>query len=111
MKKLVRDLIPKLIRQSGRTPIVRQVTDLKEQKAVLFEKLDEEVQELKDGVSVEELCDVMEVLSTIALVNGWTPGEIVAAGTRKRWEKGGFSEFFICEFPNPPSPFEDADDS
>lgn len=69
--KLVRDCIPELIRQDGKTPITRTLTD-DEFKVYLEKKLDEEVKEFHESGKVEELGDILEVIYAIAEANGWT---------------------------------------
>ena len=93
MGKLVRDKIPDIIRDSGRTPVVTTLaTDA--YRTALTDKLREEVAELiaaKDAHAViEEAADVLEVLTAIAAEHGATLDTIVDIARRKRAERGGF---------------------
>jgi predicted house-cleaning noncanonical NTP pyrophosphatase (MazG superfamily) len=93
MGKLVRDLIPDIIRNDGRDPIVRR---LREDQAfhALAEKLLEEARELQQattpGDRLEEAADVYEVLLSIARSLGLTLEQVEAEASRKRQERGGF---------------------
>jgi len=63
--KLVRDLIPEIIRASGEEPITRVLNNeayLKE----LVKKLREECDEFEADLSLEELADVQEVVLALA---------------------------------------------
>ena len=70
--KIVRDLIPNIIENSGRTPIFRQLTG-EELNRALAEKLVEEAREVLeavlDGESIdrvaEELADLSEVIEAL----------------------------------------------
>lgn len=94
MGKLVRDMIPDIIRASGRTPHVTTLA-VHAYRMALHEKLDEEVRELitartTDAV-IEEAADIVEVLTAIAADRGATLDSILDAAQRKRAERGGFS--------------------
>jgi len=93
--KLVRDRIPEIVRASGRTPLVRQL-EADERLVALLDKLQEEVDELRDAATIadrtEEMADVFEVLLALAADLGldWSTVETVA--TTKRDERGGFTD-------------------
>ena len=92
--KLVRDLIPDLIRQSGRTVEVRYLTG-DELKAALGAKLIEEAQEAAEVVHsrkdlVEELADVREVVAAIMAAGGITEQELAETAAVKAQERGVF---------------------
>lgn len=59
--KLVRDNIPDIIKESGRTPIYRKF-DHMEYREYLNKKLYEEIEEYLIENQIEELCDVVEVI-------------------------------------------------
>lgn len=59
--KLVRDNIPDIIKESGRTPIYRKL-DHMEYREYLNKKLYEEIEEYLIENQIEELCDVVEVI-------------------------------------------------
>jgi predicted house-cleaning noncanonical NTP pyrophosphatase (MazG superfamily) len=90
--KLVRDLIPEIIKEAGGTPVTAQVegADLRE---ALRLKVLEEVNELVDADSehlLEEIADVYEVLRSIttSLSREWS--EIEELARQKRIERGAF---------------------
>ena len=92
--KLVRDLIPDLIRQSGRAVEVRYLTG-DELIAALGAKLIEEAQEAAAVVHsrtdlVEELADVREVIAALMVAAGITDQELVEAGVAKAQTRGSF---------------------
>lgn len=93
MGKLVRDRIPELISDGGRTPNVR-VLNAQEFDAALMDKLLEEVTELRDADSetrLEEAADVYEVLLAILDCQGLTAESLAVAAHDKRRRRGGFS--------------------
>jgi predicted house-cleaning noncanonical NTP pyrophosphatase (MazG superfamily) len=92
-RKLVRDLIPEIIRTSGGQPVTRILGDA-EYRDALAEKLREEVAELEQAErrhKLEEIADIFEVLSAIAASEGHTLDEVQSAAEAKRVEKGGFA--------------------
>ncbi len=92
--KLVRDLIPDLIRQSGRTIEVRYLTG-DELMAALGAKLIEEAKEAAEAVRsrkdlVEELADVHEVIAALMAAGEITDREVADAVVAKAQERGAF---------------------
>jgi predicted house-cleaning noncanonical NTP pyrophosphatase (MazG superfamily) len=92
--KLVRDLIPDLIRQSGRTVEVRYLNG-EELIAALGAKLVEEAQEAAQVVQsrkdlLEELADVREVIAALMAARGITDHELAEAAVTKAQERGAF---------------------
>ncbi len=92
--KLVRDLIPDIIRKSGRDPEIRQLGG-DELIAALGAKLVEEAQEAADVVGsrddlVEELADVREVMAALMAVRGITDQEVADAAAAKARDRGSF---------------------
>lgn len=63
--KLVRDRIPEIIAEKGKKSSTRKLSD-DEYSNELMKKLDEEIDELKKDLSIEELADVLEVVYAIA---------------------------------------------
>jgi len=92
--KLVRDRIPEIIKKDGQKANVRVATD-QEYEAKLFEKLNEEVSELVDSKSVDEMSDVYEVLEAIAKKLGFGQGEIIKLKNKKAKERGRFERRII----------------
>jgi predicted house-cleaning noncanonical NTP pyrophosphatase (MazG superfamily) len=94
MGKLVRDFIPAIIRESGKSPVVR-ILSSDEFEDALREKLVEEAQEATTadhGQLLEELADIWEVVLALASVHGWEDEDIWASANAKRKERGGFRE-------------------
>ena len=92
--KLVRDLIPEIIKSSGKVPITCQVSgpDLI---AALRVKAKEEVDELFEAEHqqlLEEIADVYEVLRALVVCENHTWSEIEEIANAKRVERGGFMD-------------------
>ena len=91
--KLVRDLIPEIIKSSGKVPITCQVSgpDLI---AALRVKAKEEVDELYEAEHqqlLEEIADVYEVLRALVVCENHTWSEIEEIAKDKRIKRGGFA--------------------
>ncbi|SFB11307.1 nucleoside triphosphate pyrophosphohydrolase [Clostridium frigidicarnis] len=89
--KLVRDLIPEIIRKDGKECSVKIVSE-KEKLPLLEEKLKEEVNEYLEDKNIEELADVIEVLFGLAEALGYSEEDLVKAREKKRDERGGFKD-------------------
>lgn len=87
--KLVRDGIPDIIRATGGQPVVR-VADDDEYRALLRDKLLEEVDEFLASGEPEELADVLEVLLALAAEHGLTDGALEDLRRDKHRDRGGF---------------------
>lgn len=94
--KLVRDRVPAVIEANDETPVT-DVVDGAEYRARLFEKLDEEVAELRAEPSVEELADVTEVLAALRAELGVDAAELERVRREKRAERGGFDDGVVLE--------------
>jgi predicted house-cleaning noncanonical NTP pyrophosphatase (MazG superfamily) len=94
--KLVRDEIPRIVRENGDVPVTHSATG-DEYRRRLHEKLDEEVAEFHDGPSAEELADVQAVLDALAAVHGIDDGEIERVRREKAGERGEFAEGVVLE--------------
>lgn len=92
MGKLVRDRIPEIIRQAGKTCTVRPLT-APEYQAALRDKLIEEAQEVvaPDADLVTELADLCEVMTALMEVNGLTWETVTATQSQRRDQRGGFA--------------------
>lgn len=75
MGKLVRDRIPEIIQEDGKTPIIR-IVDEEEYVRELDRKLCEEVEEYRADGSIEEMADVLEVLQAICIARGLYPAAV-----------------------------------
>lgn len=91
MGKLVRDKLPEIIKNDGKTPIIEILSNedyLKE----LDRKLNEEVAEYQADKSIEEMADVLEVLFAICEGRGYTVEELLQVRESKREKCGGFRD-------------------
>ena len=95
-QKLVRDEIPRIIRESGKEPVTRTLTR-EETLAALAQKLSEEAQEYRDSGELEELADVMEVIRGIVKERGVSMAEVEAIRARKAAQRGGFEARVFLE--------------
>jgi len=91
--KLIRDNIPEIIREDGKEPIVRILSENEIVKA-LEEKLIEEHEEYIQSSEVEELGDLMQVIFSLANEKGVTPEQLLRMVEEKRIERGGFEQRF-----------------
>lgn len=96
MQKLVRDLIPDIIRKKGLTPVVRTIGQ-EEWVPLLLKKLEEELAELRASMAIEEIADVMEVLFALSRELGTPADELLSVMMRKRAERGGFEHGVFLE--------------
>lgn len=93
MGKLVRDLIPKIIQDSGRIPETSIVSGFEYIEA-LKEKLLEEAREVLDAPSekvIEEIADVQEVISALISALGINLQQLEQVKNSKYLERGGFT--------------------
>ncbi|KIE23523.1 MULTISPECIES: nucleoside triphosphate pyrophosphohydrolase [Streptomyces] len=92
--KLVRDLIPQIIRESGAEPMV-YVAGPEEYRERLRHKLSEEVTEFltadDSAAAEEELADILEVVHALALDLGMTPSRLEERRAQKAASRGGFA--------------------
>lgn len=90
-EKLVRDLIPDIIRADGHEPNTRVLSD-EEYLVALDEKLREEVAEYLEANDLNELADILEVIRAIAEARGSNIEQIEVIRENKLQARGGFSE-------------------
>lgn len=89
--KLVRDKIPQIILDDGKTPITRILTD-EEYLVELDKKLSEEVKEYQEDKSIEEMADILEVLFAICEARGHSVEQLIEVRNAKRKKRGGFEQ-------------------
>ena len=92
--KMVRDLIPDEINQSGKKCSFR-IADDSERLHYLHDKLLEECNELIESDSLEEIADVLEVIEAIEKELGYKQNDVLSAKESKRSRKGSFSKGVI----------------
>ncbi|WP_058828077.1 nucleoside triphosphate pyrophosphohydrolase [Haloferax sp. Q22] len=94
--KLVRDDIPRIVRESGETPVVH-VADDEEFDRRLREKLVEEAEEFAESGRVEELADVYAVVDAVLAQRDEDWETVEAAAREKAAERGGFEDGVVLE--------------
>lgn len=89
--KLVRDEIPRIIKESGKNPEVR-ILNKDDYLKALDKKLLEEVDEYQVDKSMEEIADILEVLDAICLARGYSIEDVLKVKTKKMQNRGGFDK-------------------
>ena len=96
-QKLVRDLLPGIIADDGKSFATRKA-DEEEIISYAFKKLHEEVQEFTEDPCAEEAADVMEIFHFLCDKLNIRDSMIVAQTTAKRITRGGFEQGIILEW-------------
>ena len=98
--KLVRDNIPDIILKNGERPITRVLND-EEYKSELLKKLLEETNEVlsskESSETLEELSDVLEIIKSIAILEGEDLDTVINLSNQKRLKRGGFEKRIYLE--------------
>jgi predicted house-cleaning noncanonical NTP pyrophosphatase (MazG superfamily) len=94
--KLVRDKIPEIIINSGKSCVVQRAR-VEEMYELLKAKLREEVKEFLEEKNLEELADIMEVLFGLANNLGYSEEDLIRKREEKKEERGGFIEGVVLE--------------
>lgn len=94
--KLVRDKIPEIIRQKGKTPVIHTAND-QEYWQKLKGKLAEEINEFLKSSTEEELADILEVLNAIIEFKKMDKEKLELLRKRKVKQRGGFKYKIILE--------------
>jgi predicted house-cleaning noncanonical NTP pyrophosphatase (MazG superfamily) len=99
--KLVRDKIPQIIEQAGKTFTTRILEDeeyLKELRKKAFEELEEYMNASDDETALEELADVLEIIHALAECHGSSIERVEQIRAEKAEKRGGFKEkIFLVE--------------
>lgn len=93
--KLVRDLIPEIIRQDGKNPITKILSNeecLNEVERKMHEELAEYVEAKNNVEKLEELADLLELLHTAANIHGISLEKLETLRAKKSEKHGGFAE-------------------
>lgn len=99
--KLVRDLIPQIMRADGSEPQGLRILDAAEYRSALLAKIVEEKVELEQASGSEtlgELADLAELVRAAATLEGYTLDQVLAAADAKTLERGGFNDRIWVEF-------------
>ena len=94
--KLVRDKIPEIIENTGKTAYCHILTE-EEYIAELDKKLNEECAEYQADKSLEELADMLEVMYAIAEARGYSVAELERVRAEKAEKRGGFKDRIFLE--------------
>jgi predicted house-cleaning noncanonical NTP pyrophosphatase (MazG superfamily) len=94
--KLVRDKIPEIIKADGKKYLSRILND-EEHLEELIKKLGEELKELDEKPSLEELADISEIVRGIADALGSSFEELEKVRAKKATERGAFNQKIFLE--------------
>lgn len=98
--KLVRDKIPEMIEKDNNIPVIHILSD-SEYKKELENKLLEECKEVLESTSTQdrmnELGDVIEVISSLAKLEGKDLEEVIETSKVKKLKRGGFDKRIYLE--------------
>ena len=89
--KLVRDRIPEIIENSGKTCSTSILSE-SEYIKMLDVKLNEELLEYQESKSMEELADLLEVVRAVAAARGSSIEEVERIRLDKAAKRGGFEK-------------------
>ena len=81
--KLVRDKIPEIIEKDGKTCVCSELSQ-EDYITMLDQKLNEELAEHQESKSMEELADLLEVMSAVAAARGSSMDEIESIRLKKK---------------------------
>ena len=97
--KLVRDNIPNIIKSKGENPVTRILSE-SEYKNELERKLYEEYKEVIEASGsdrIEELADMLEVISALAKIENKTLEDVILVAEQKNKKRGAFNEKIFLE--------------
>lgn len=94
--KLVRDRIPEIIEDSGKTCEI-EVLDDKSYLEMLDEKLTEELNEYCESHNIEELADLLEVVYATAKGHGYTKEQLEEIRQNKADKRGAFDKKILLK--------------
>ena len=94
--KLVRDNIPRLIRESGRK-CTFQILNEEEYQDALIDKIVEEVEEFRVTGNEEELADLYEALECLVNLKNYEPMHIDYLKLMRREARGSYSERILLK--------------
>lgn len=107
VEKLVRDLIPELIRKNGDVPLVRRLND-QAIRPFVAQKILEEAMETSEAMSLGdpekvrlELADLLEVMERAMTLHGLTWEDVKATQLKRRQSTGGFQDNLLLSLPHP----------
>ena len=94
--KLVRDLIPAIIRETGKYPVTHIAVG-EEAKAATIAKVREEIGEFADDPSLEEAADIYHAFMALLSAHYFTFDDVIAAAVKKAGECGRFHDMIVLD--------------
>ena len=94
--KLVRDLIPQIVEEGGKT-CKYHIANYDEYKVRLYEKMREELDEFIDTPCEEEAADMYEVLCAICRLHSLNMWNVKHGAADKLISHGGFGDRIVLE--------------
>lgn len=94
--KLVRDRIPQIITDTGKSCTTQILSD-RAYIEKLDEKLNEELAEYQESKSLEELADLLEVMHAVVKARGDSWETLTRLREEKRKERGGFDKKILLK--------------
>ena len=94
--KLVRDRIPVIIEDSGKS-CTTDILSESDYICMLDAKLDEELSEYHKDQNIEELADLLEVIRAVTIARGHTLEELEAVRRKKAEKHGGFENRILLK--------------
>lgn len=88
--KLVRDGLPKIIKESGRDYRIKHLSDDNEFFNELLNKIIEEVEDLRIAANEEEVADIYEIIDNIVTLKGFEPMHIDYIKMKKKDARGTY---------------------
>ena len=95
--KLVRDKIPEIIEESGKSCEI-EILSNDEYLKMLDKKLDEELAEYHKEQNIEELADLLEVLLATAKARGYSVETLYQVCDEKKKARGGFDKKILLKW-------------
>lgn len=90
-KTLVRNKIPKIIENDGKTCEIEILSD-EDYIKMIDAKLDEELAEYHKDQNLEELADLLEVIYAATIARGYSVEELEELRAKKAEKRGGFKD-------------------
>ena len=94
--KLVRDLIPEIIQDAGKSCVTEVLSD-EAYLRMIDAKLDEELAEYHKDQNIEELADLIEVIYAATKARGYTLEQLEAVRVEKAAKRGTFEKKLLLK--------------
>lgn len=95
--KLVRDNIPTIIREAGKTPVVHTAKTDIEARCMTIAKMYEEVSEFEENPSLEEAADVYQVFMALLVTHDLRFDDVIRTAVHKNSTRGRFDKMIILD--------------